>query len=216
MAVSTSRERFVLKPVKNVERSKNTPTISVFLQDHILSNHFIRIKNMKKGNEDPDNLGGLGGMLPAEVLKMLNGLLEQMHRAGHINRQQNRSSVCRLWRTACGDANKCGSLPHPLPKGREKGAGNLPEPLKRRVRKRLLRSTRSLGRRRMRGYRRYRTSSWVDPQVVNNVILVLLGFRFRTVRGYRHYQVVRRSADEMRVMRHRLPGGDGEDGGNDS
>ena len=40
---------------------------------------------MKKGNEDPDNLGGLGGMLPAEVLKMLNGLLEQMHRAGHIN-----------------------------------------------------------------------------------------------------------------------------------
>ena len=43
-----------------------------------------------------------------------------------------------------------------------------------------------------------------------------LGFRFRTVRGYRHYQVVRRSADEMRVMRHRLPGGDGEDGGDDS
>ena len=40
---------------------------------------------MKKGNEDPDNLGGLGGMLPAEVLKMLNGLLEQMHRAEHIN-----------------------------------------------------------------------------------------------------------------------------------
>ena len=43
-----------------------------------------------------------------------------------------------------------------------------------------------------------------------------LGFRFRTVRGYRHYQVVRRSADEMRVMRHRLPSGDGEDGGDDS
>ena len=58
-------------------------------------------------------------------------------------------------------------------------------------------------------------AAWVDPQVVNNVILVLLGFRFRTVRGYRHYQVVRRSADEMRVMRHRLPGGDG-DGGDDS
>ena len=28
--------------------------------------------------------------------------------------------------------------------------------------------------------------------------------------------MLRRSADEMRVMRHRLPGGDGEDGGNDS
>ncbi len=36
-------------------------------------------------DEDPDNLGGLGGMLPAEVLKMLNELLEQMHRTGHIN-----------------------------------------------------------------------------------------------------------------------------------
>ncbi len=41
---------------------------------------------MKKRNEDdPDNLGGLGGMLPAEVLKMLNELLEQQHRTGHIN-----------------------------------------------------------------------------------------------------------------------------------
>ena len=40
---------------------------------------------MKFKDEDPDNLGGLGGMLPAEVLKMLNELLEQMHRTGHIN-----------------------------------------------------------------------------------------------------------------------------------
>ena len=41
---------------------------------------------MKKRNEDnPDNLGGLGGMLPAEVLKMLNELLEQQHRTGHPN-----------------------------------------------------------------------------------------------------------------------------------
>ena len=38
---------------------------------------------MKKRNEDdPDNLGGLGGMLPAEVLKMLNQLLERTHQAG--------------------------------------------------------------------------------------------------------------------------------------
>ena len=28
--------------------------------------------------------------------------------------------------------------------------------------------------------------------------------------------MLRRNADEMRVMRHRLPGGDGEDGGDDS
>ena len=41
---------------------------------------------MKKRNEDnPDNLGGLGGMLPAEVLKMINELLEQQHRTGHPN-----------------------------------------------------------------------------------------------------------------------------------
>ena len=32
-----------------------------------------------------DNLGGHGGMLPAEVLKMLNELLERMHWAGHNN-----------------------------------------------------------------------------------------------------------------------------------
>ena len=42
---------------------------------------------MKKRNEDePDNLGGLVGMLPAEVLKMINELLEQMRRTGHINK----------------------------------------------------------------------------------------------------------------------------------
>ena len=40
---------------------------------------------MKYKDEDPDNLDGLGGMLPAEVLKMLNELLEQQHRTGHIN-----------------------------------------------------------------------------------------------------------------------------------
>ena len=40
---------------------------------------------MKYKDEDPDNLDGLGGMLPAEVLKMLNELLEQQHRTGHPN-----------------------------------------------------------------------------------------------------------------------------------
>ena len=41
---------------------------------------------MKKRNEDdPDNLGGLGGMLPAEVLKMLNEMLERLHQTDHIN-----------------------------------------------------------------------------------------------------------------------------------
>ena len=36
---------------------------------------------MKKRNEDePENLGGLGDVLPADVLKLLNELLERMHR----------------------------------------------------------------------------------------------------------------------------------------
>ena len=41
---------------------------------------------MKKRNEEvPDNLGGLGDQLPAEVLKMINELLEQLRQAGHTN-----------------------------------------------------------------------------------------------------------------------------------
>ena len=37
---------------------------------------------MKKRNEDePDNLGGLGDVLPAEVLKMLNELLAKIKEA---------------------------------------------------------------------------------------------------------------------------------------
>ena len=43
--------------------------------------------------------------------------------------------------------------------------------------------------------------------------LVELGYRYRVVHGYRRYLVVRRSADEMRVMRQtRSGGGDGGDG----
>ena len=43
--------------------------------------------------------------------------------------------------------------------------------------------------------------------------LVELGYRYRVVHGYRRYLVVRRSADEMRVMRQtRSDGGDGGDG----
>ena len=36
--------------------------------------------NMKHNEEVPDFLGGLGDMLPADVLKVLNELLEQLHR----------------------------------------------------------------------------------------------------------------------------------------
>ena len=37
---------------------------------------------MNQNEEIPENLGGLGDMLPADVLKMLNELLEQLHRKG--------------------------------------------------------------------------------------------------------------------------------------
>ena len=41
---------------------------------------------MKKRNEDdPDILGGLGDLLPAEVLKKVNELLEQLQQKGHPN-----------------------------------------------------------------------------------------------------------------------------------
>ena len=40
---------------------------------------------MKYKDEDPDNLGGLGDLLPAEVLKMLYELLEQLQQKGHTN-----------------------------------------------------------------------------------------------------------------------------------
>ena len=36
---------------------------------------------MKYKDGDPDNLGGPGDLLPADILKMLNELLEQLHRA---------------------------------------------------------------------------------------------------------------------------------------
>ena len=47
---------------------------------------------MKKENvNDPDNLGGLGDLLPAEVLKKLNELLELLHQTG--NKQQGSNNT---------------------------------------------------------------------------------------------------------------------------
>ena len=45
---------------------------------------------MKKRNEEvPDYLGGLGELLPVEVLKLLNELLEQQQQKGHSNQGSN-------------------------------------------------------------------------------------------------------------------------------
>ena len=85
---------------------------------------------MKYKDEDPDNLGGLGGMLPAEVLKMLNELLEQMHRTGHINQ----GSKIEFVYVASGGQHvetQIIASPQPSPKGKGvetfKGDGNLSE-----------------------------------------------------------------------------------------
>lgn len=42
---------------------------------------------MKYKDEDPDNLGGLGDLLPAEALKKLNELLELLHQSNDNNHQ---------------------------------------------------------------------------------------------------------------------------------
>ena len=89
---------------------------------------------MKYKDEDPDNLGGLVGMLPAEVLKMLNELLEQMHRTGHIN---NGSKIEFVYVASGGQHVETQinveTHPHPLPVGRgvntTKGERILPEVL---------------------------------------------------------------------------------------
>ena len=87
---------------------------------------------MKKRNEDvPENLGGLGGVLPAEVLKMLNELLEQMHQADFTNH----GSKIEVVYVASGgqhvETQYISLTPNPSPKGEGnvRGEGNLPEVL---------------------------------------------------------------------------------------
>ena len=45
-----------------------------------VNNYLTENVNMNHNEEVPDFLGGLGDMLPADVLKVLNELLEQLHR----------------------------------------------------------------------------------------------------------------------------------------
>ena len=84
---------------------------------------------MKYKDEDPDNLGGLGDLLPAEVLKMLNQLLERTHQA-EGNKQ---GSKIELVYVASGGQHvetqiNVETHPQPLPIGRGvdtfKGEGN--------------------------------------------------------------------------------------------
>ena len=60
---------------------------------------------MKRNEDDPDYLEGLGDLLPANVLKKLNELLEQLHQSNNNHHQgSNNTFVCRLWGTVCEDS----------------------------------------------------------------------------------------------------------------
>ena len=96
--------------------------------------------NMNQNEEVPDFLGGHGDLLPADVLKMVNELLEQLHRkekdhqggivlniygkgslhVDHVDNQNFYGDACTKKKT----------LPDPPCVGREKCAGELPEVLR--------------------------------------------------------------------------------------
>ena len=78
---------------------------------------------MNHNEEVPDFLGGLGDMLPADVLKMVNELLEQLHRKD----KDHQGSKIELVYVASGGQHvdkqiNIGAYPQPLPKG--KGANS--------------------------------------------------------------------------------------------
>ena len=87
---------------------------------------------MNHNEEVPDNLKGLGDMLPADMLKMVNELLERVHQAdtGH---QGNTVFIYAPGSQYVEKQYITSPQPetHPDPPcvGREKGAGELPEVL---------------------------------------------------------------------------------------
>ena len=92
---------------------------------------------MNQNEEVPDFLGGHGDLLPADVLKMVNELLEQLHRK---EKDHQGSIVLNIYgkgslhvdhvdtQNFYGDAcPKAKTLPDPPCVGRENGPGNLPD-----------------------------------------------------------------------------------------
>ena len=76
---------------------------------------------MKKRNEDdPESLGGHGGMLPADVLKMLEELLAQLHQADQNHQGSIVINVYEKGSQHIDNQINIGAYPGP-PKGREKG-----------------------------------------------------------------------------------------------
>ena len=95
---------------------------------------------MNHNEEVPESLGGLGDMLPADVLKMVNQVLELLHRKD----KDHQGSKIEIVYVASGGQHVenqiiLGAYPGPIPEqcsptrslsqGREKGAGDLPEVL---------------------------------------------------------------------------------------
>ena len=76
---------------------------------------------MKKRNEDdPESLGGHGGMLPADVLKMLEELLAQLHQADQNHQGSIVINVYEKGSQHIDNQINIGAYPGP-PKGRENG-----------------------------------------------------------------------------------------------
>ena len=104
------------------------------------SNKYLTKKvNMNQNEENPENLGGLGDMLPADVLKLVNELLEQLHRK---EKDHQGSIVLNIYgkgslhvdhvdtQNFYGDAcPKTKTLPSPPCVGREKESSILPKVL---------------------------------------------------------------------------------------
>ena len=97
---------------------------------------------MNHNNEDPDFLGGHGDMLPADVLKKLDELLELLHQKNHISQGSivfniygkgsqhidKQFNIGAYSRTLLKGKGEKEAYPDP-PEGREKGMSNLPEVL---------------------------------------------------------------------------------------
>ena len=89
---------------------------------------------MNHNEEDPENLGGLGDLLPAEVLQKVNELLEQLHWTDHTN---HGSKIEVVYVASGGQhvetqiiASPCPppiATPHSAPLGQRKGGGNTKE-----------------------------------------------------------------------------------------
>ncbi|WP_294749048.1 hypothetical protein [uncultured Prevotella sp.] len=84
---------------------------------------------MKKRNEDdPESLGGRGALLPADVLKMVNEVLEQMHRKDKDHQGSIVFNIYGKGSQHIDNQINIGAHPGPLQRT-EKVAGDLPKEL---------------------------------------------------------------------------------------